>query len=199
MTSITQQRRSLRKQLRQLRNALSPEDQLQHAGGIATLVCNTPLYKRSKRIACYLASDGEIDPEYLIQQAWHANKKIYLPVLAPFSNRLYFAPYQANSKMKLNRFQIPEPDVSPKLWLKPQQLDLILLPLVGFDTDCNRLGMGGGFYDRSLSFTWHRKVNHAPYLMGLAHELQCIDPLPHQSHDVPLHIIATEQRLHHST
>ncbi len=193
---LPQQRRSLRKNLRQQRNALDFSTQENHAFSLSQHLSRNSLFKRSKHIAAYLAEDGEIDPAYLIQNAWQAQKKVYLPVLAPFSNRLYFAPYTKNSKMKLNRFKIAEPDVHPKYWLKPQQLNLILMPLVGFDAKGNRLGMGGGFYDRSLSFTHFRKNAYQPYLIGLAHELQKIDRLPHQPHDVPLHIIATEMQLY---
>ncbi|VAW65464.1 5-formyltetrahydrofolate cyclo-ligase, partial [hydrothermal vent metagenome] len=78
----------------------------------------------------------------------------------------------------------------------PRQMQLILTPLVGFDIMGNRLGMGGGFYDRSLSFTRFRKSSHAPWLMGLAHQLQCVKQLPLQTHDIPMKIIATEQGLY---
>jgi len=190
------QRQALRKELRQQRNALDTHTQETHALGLEKQLSNNPLFKRSKRIALYLAADGEIDPSFLIESAWLANKKIYLPVLSPLADRLYFAPYTANSKMKLNRYNIAEPDVHPDLWLKPQQLDLILMPLVGFDLTGNRLGMGGGYYDRSLNFKHFRKVSYRPYLIGLAHQLQHIKQLPHQPHDVPLFMIATEQQIH---
>jgi len=194
--SNTQQRQALRKKLRQQRNTLDLNTQENHALGLEKQLKNNQLFKRSKRIALYLAADGEIDPSYLIESAWLSNKKIYLPVLSPIADRLYFAPYTANSTMKLNRYNIAEPDVHPSQWLKAQQLDLILMPLVGFDLAGNRLGMGGGYYDRSLGFKLFRKTAYRPYLIGLAHQLQHINELPYQSHDVPLSMIATEQQLH---
>ena len=196
MEDKAKQRQNLRQTLRNKRKSLNNITQMQHAVCLARQLGNCTLYKRGKRIAVYLPADGEIDPSFLIYNAWHHNKKIYLPVLAPFSNRLYFAPYTANCKMKLNRFHIAEPDVHPKYWLKPRQMHLILAPLVGFDIMGNRLGMGGGFYDRSLDFTRLRKSSYAPYLIGLAHQLQCVEQLPLQAHDIPMKIIATEQRLY---
>lgn len=196
MSDIIQQRKNLRTKLRRQRNALDAETQMLHAIDLCKQLTNCSLFKRSKRIAAYLTADSEIDPEFLIEKAWRNNKKIYLPVLAPFSERLYFAPYSCTSKLKLNRFKILEPDVHPKFWLKPQQLDLILMPLVGFDVDGNRLGMGGGFYDRSLGFIPLRKSKHAPYLIGLAHQLQQVDKLPIQAHDIPMRMIATEQKIY---
>jgi len=192
---IQQQRNQLRKTLRQQRNLLDESEQEQHAQALAQQLQHSRLYKRSKRIAAYLPADGEIDPAYLIERAWHSNKQVYLPVLAPFTSKLYFAPFQPDCKMKLNRFKIAEPDVHPKHWLRAQQLDLILMPLVGFDIRGNRLGMGGGFYDRSLNFTWFRKTRYSPFLIGLAHQLQCVEQLPHQDHDVPMSMVATEQEL----
>jgi len=191
-----QQRSSLRKQLRQQRNSLDVDTQYQHSLALAEQLNSCNLYKRSKKIAMYLPADGEIDTEFLIYNAWKNNKKVYLPVLAPFASRLYFAAYTPNCKLKSNKFGIPEPQIHPKFWLKPQQLSLILMPLVGFDTGGNRLGMGGGFYDRSLSFYAQRKHTHQPYLIGLAHQLQCVEQLPKQSHDVPMHMVATEQRIY---
>lgn len=196
MSNKIQQRNQLRKTLRQQRNQLTDAEQELHAQALASQLHNHRLYKRSKRIAAYLPADGEIDPGFIIDMAWHSNKEVYLPVLAPFTSRLYFAPYKPNCKMKLNRFKISEPDVHPNQWLKAQQLDLILMPLVGFDTKGNRLGMGGGFYDRSLNFTWFRKTRYSPFLIGLAHQLQCVEQLPHQNHDVPMSMVATEQSLH---
>ncbi len=189
------QRASLRSQLRQQRRALSDEVQQQHAWSMAWQLSRHPLFRRGKHVAAYLAGDGEIDPDMLIHMAWKANKQVYLPVLAPLADRLYFAPYRQGCKLKPNRFNIPEPDVHPGAWIKPQQLDLILMPLVGFDTDGNRLGMGGGFYDRSLEFTRYRRHTHRPYLVGLAHQLQQVEQLPHQPHDVPMQLIATEQQI----
>ena len=189
------QRQSLRSSLRKQRRALNEHTQTEHALGLEKQLSQCGLFKRSKRIAAYLATDGEIDPVFIIKNAWHRKKKVYLPVLAPFSSRLYFASYSANCKMKLNRYGIAEPDVHPKLWLKPRQLDLILMPLVGFDNAGNRLGMGGGYYDRSLSFYRFRKIAYRPRLIGLAHQLQHIEKLPSQKHDIPLQLIATEQQL----
>ena len=90
---------------------------------------------------------------------------------------------------------IPEPACSPVNWLRPWQLDLMLLPLVAFDGNGNRLGMGGGFYDRSLAYRQSRTRSLKPKLIGLAHELQHEQQLAANSWDIPLDIIATEERV----
>jgi len=186
---------TIRTRKRQLRNQLTRVEQTSHAVGLASQVCRQPAFLNSSRIACYLANDGEIDPEYIIRSAWKLRKQVYLPVLSPFQSKLYFAPYQAGMAMHINRFGIAEPACSPAKWVTAWQLDLMLLPLVAFDDNGNRLGMGGGFYDRSLAYRQSRSRSIRPKLIGLAHELQREQQLAANSWDIPLEMIATEQRI----
>ncbi len=192
MSDTLKQRSALRRQLRQQRRALDDGTQQLHALLISEQIRSSSIYQRSRQVAAYLAADGEIGTEHLINHAWQSNKQVYLPVLSPLADRLYFAPYGPDSKMTFNRFGIAEPAVHPRDWKKASQLDLILMPLVGFDMDGNRLGMGGGFYDRSLAFSRFHRTPHRPSLIGLAHQLQQVEQLPHQPHDVPMQMIVTE-------
>jgi len=184
----------IRQLKRTQRKALSAEKQLQHSVALCDTLIKQSNYRNSQHIACYLANDGEIDPFLLIEHAWFANKGIYLPVLSPIKNSLYFAPYDISSEFKLNRFNIAEPICHPSEWIKAGQLDLILLPLVAFDLTGNRIGMGGGFYDRTLAYLQHRKHWRKPTLLGLAHELQKVDRLQQQNWDIPLNGIITEEQ-----
>ncbi len=185
---------ALRSDKRKLRNQLSGNQQSGHAAGVANQTCRLPEFHNSRRIACYLSNDGEINPHYIIEAAWQARKQVYIPVLSPFQHKLYFAPYAKDSRLETNRFGIPEPVCKPSQWIRPWQLNLMLLPLVAFDESGNRLGMGGGFYDRSLAYLKHRN-HHRPRLIGLAHELQRTSSLKINSWDIPLHMIATEERI----
>jgi len=112
-------------------------------------------------------------------------------VLAPFSRqRLWFARYTPGDALAANRYGIPEPVV--RELIKPWALDLILTPLVAFDTTGHRIGMGGGYYDRSLAFLHSRQHWQKPCRLGLAYEFQkqvMIEPNPW---DIPLDGIATE-------
>lgn len=189
-------RNQLRKNIRQQRRQLPLQQQHQHAQLLSHHVCRHPLFLNSRRVAGYLAEDGEINPELIIEKAWRYKKDVYLPILPPTGHALFFAPFTPQSRLIPNRFGIQEPDIHPKHWIRARQLNLILMPLVAFDPQGNRLGMGGGFYDRSLGFTRHRKQWHSPHLLGLAHDLQKVNQLPFESWDVPLNMIATEQRLY---
>jgi len=187
---------SIRKLKRQQRRRLSCVQQNQHALQIAINITHLGGYQRSQHIACYLANDGEISPDNIIEHAWKHNKTIYLPVLAPIQNRLYFAPYTKTCRLTTNRFHIIEPDVSPSLWRQAWQLDLLLLPLVAFDEAGNRMGMGGGFYDRTLAYRNLMQAWKKPCLIGLAHELQKCTSLLRQHWDIPLDMIATEEKIY---
>lgn len=186
----------IRQLKRAQRKALSAADQQRHSQALCDNIIRQNNYRNSQHIACYLANDGEIDPYLLIEHALFANKNIYLPVLSPLKNSLYFAPYDENSEFSLNRFGIAEPVCHPSEWIKASQLDLLLLPLVAFDLQGNRVGMGGGFYDRTLAYLRHRCHWRKPALVGLAHEIQKAEQLDRQNWDIPLNYITTEKRLY---
>lgn len=185
--------RELRKTLRQHRRALTPPQQRLAAHSLLGQVSRQPWFRNSRRVAFFIASDGEIDPGPLLALAQAAGKACFLPVLHPLKlNRLYFARYTPDTPLSPNRFGIPEPPLKRNVVVPAWSLDVIFMPLVGFDRQGHRLGMGGGFYDRTLAFTrhWPRAL---PRLVGLAHHLQEVDRLPAQPWDVPLHAIATDQ------
>ena len=182
----------IRRLKRAQRKALSAEIQQSHSKALCQNILSQKNYRNSQHIACYLANDGEIDPSLLIEHAWFANKKVYLPVLSPVKNSLYFALYEENTRFRQNRFNIAEPICHPSNWIRACQLDLLLLPLVAFDDHGNRAGMGGGYYDRTLAYLQHRQFWKKPVLMGLAHEIQKVDQLEPQSWDIPLDYIVTD-------
>ncbi len=113
-------------------------------------------------------------------------------------NRLYFTSPRNQPKLRLNRFGILEPQLGINTVAPVWTLDIILLPLVGFDRGGNRMGMGGGFYDRTLAqfnVNQGNKGLKRPLLIGLAHHCQEVEQLQVQSWDIPLDIIATDKEL----
>lgn len=185
-----------RRRLRSQRRNLPRQQRHVAALQVARQFPLASVFARHQRIALYLASDGEIDPMRLLERLLAAGRQCYLPVLNRHRRRpLRFAEYLPGMPMLANRYGIPEPAVSPAQMLSAQELDLIMLPLVGFDSVGNRLGMGGGFYDRSLAFMLHRGRFRRPRLIGLAYQFQCLDRLEDRPWDVPLDGILTEQSL----
>ncbi|AEA86079.1 5-formyltetrahydrofolate cyclo-ligase [Stutzerimonas stutzeri] len=177
----------LRRKLRQTRRQLSPAQQRHAARRLYRQLSHHPLFRRARHIALYLPNDGEIDPRLLLRAAQRRGKATYLPVLNPWPRtRMVFQRIEPGERLRRNRFGIFEPVIRTARQRRVWALDLLLMPLVGFDGNGGRLGMGGGFYDRSLAYRARRKKSHKPTLLGLAHECQRVDRLPLESWDVPL-------------
>jgi len=191
---------NLRQQIREKRRALSDGEREQAAFLLCERIASSRDYQQSKHIAFYLSNDGEMDLGLLIEHAWQQGKHCYLPVLAePNTQRLWFIPFTPETKLKPNRFGIPEPVHShSSRILKTLSLDLILMPLVAFDEQGNRMGMGGGFYDRTLAFLRQRKYWHKPNLLGIAYEFQKQKQLQNNPWDIPLQAVATEKHIYMS-
>ena len=183
---------ALRQRLRTQRLHLSAAEQQAAALAAAHRLLETAEFVAASTVAGYWACRGELDPAPLLECAWAMGKAVYLPALA--GDALQFAPYRPNAPLRRNRFQIPEPEVSPAEWLPPSALDLVLTPLVAFDLTGTRLGMGGGFYDRSFAFLRDpARSGHRPRLVGLAYEFQRVEALVRQPWDVPLDAAVTEK------
>ena len=192
--------KQLRKTIRVRRRQLNSHALISHSRLMARQANKCKALQVAERIAFYIATDGEMDPAPLIERAIKAGKQCYLPVLRQRpTNSLWFSRYDTKTPLKPNRFGIPEPDMHHQHTISPRGLDLILLPLVAFDLTGNRLGMGGGYYDRTLSFRLKRSHWKGPKLIGLAHELQCIDALPRNPWDVPLDGVITEHHFYRFT
>ena len=187
-------RPTLRRQLRQARRQLSPTRQRLAARELYRQLAQHPVFRRARHIAFYLPNDGEIDPRPLMLEAQRRGKATYLPVLNAWPRtRMVFQRIMPNERLSPNRFGIAEPAFRPNRQRRIWTLDLVLMPLVGFDEHGGRLGMGGGFYDRSLAYRGRRKNGHKPTLLGLAHECQKVDRLPLEPWDVSLQATVTDQ------
>lgn len=184
LLSISEQRNQLRKQMRAKRLALTDDEQAFAAQDI--IPKSLALIERysAQHIAFYLPFNGEISPLALMDRLIKQDKKIYLPVLHPFSaNQLLFLKYQGEAQLERNRLGILQPKLDIRNVLPLNELEMIFVPLVACDKQGNRLGMGGGFYDRTLA--------QAKQLIsvGLAHQCQQLEHLPLESWDEPLSYI----------
>jgi 5-formyltetrahydrofolate cyclo-ligase len=187
----------LRRRLRANRRALGRAEQHNNARSLARLLGRHRAFLRAHRVGAYWAADGEMDPFPLLRLAHARHKDCFLPVLRPHPRRkLWFLAYRPGDPLEKNRFAIPEPRLRNRRIRLPWALDLLLVPLVGFDSDCNRLGMGGGFYDRSLAYLRYRRCWRRPLLVGLAHECQRTEALQTNPWDVSLDMVATEERIY---
>lgn len=189
-----QDRKALRREIRAQRRALSPNQQRRASSALLKQLSRQPWLRRASHIALYLPNDGEIDTRPLIDFCWRLGKKLYLPVLHPVRhNRLWFTPYTRTTRMRHNRYRIAEPVPQGQPGRPAYALDLVLMPLVAFSPAGGRLGMGGGYYDRTFAFRMTRNGLRGPKLVGLAHDFQRRDSLPLESWDVPLDSVVTDR------
>ena len=183
-----QQKNKLRAQLLQKRNALSKEQQADYSQKICHQVITSNCFKKAEKIAFYMPVKGEANPLALQE---NNNKSFYLPVLSSQQAfHLIFVKINANTRYKNNKYTIPEPIYKEKDILPAMQLDLVIMPLVAVDKAGNRMGMGGGYYDRTFAFKQNKKINQ-PQLLGFAYDFQLIPSLSPASWDIPLDYIAT--------
>lgn len=196
--STQQQRANLRKIMRNKRNTLTQIEQAHAADALKlnitqliNLHCAAPL-----QVGAYLANDGEPSLTPTIEMLWYNNHRVNLPVIHPFSGRhLLFQHYEKNSPMSNNRYGILEPKLNCSQLCIVQNLDFLLMPLVAFDQQGNRLGMGGGYYDRTLAQAQQQQWEK-PCLIGIAHQCQEVAALPVASWDIPLDYIVTPTRIY---
>lgn len=179
-------RQELRAELRARRHALDARARMAAGQAIADLLRPS----LSGRIAGYWAMDAEVPLLALL--SGRCDFVYCLPVLQP-GKRLCFAPWRAGDPLLQNRFGIPEPDLQPSALLAPEELDHVLLPLLGFDASGQRLGSGGGYYDRSFAF--RRDRGAPPHLIGIGFATQEVAGLSRRDWDVDVDAIATEREL----
>ena len=199
LTTTYQTRTSIRKKIRRHRQSLTSSFQKHAADALLLTLINDNAIKSADHIAVYLANDGELDLLPFIRWCWQKNKQVYLPVVHPFSaGNLLFLRYNNDSILIKNRYKILEPKLDVRAIMPSQNLDIMLTPLVGFDQSGARLGMGGGYYDRTLAnwYAYYQKTQHyCPFPIGIAHNCQQVDKLPVARWDVPLPKIITPTRV----
>ncbi len=187
------QRRELRQHLTERRKALTPQQRIAAAQGLRRSLEQLPEYHTDARVAGYWAVNGELALNLVIPPLLARGQQFLLPLLGA-ERQLRFAPWSAGDAVEPNRHGIPEP-VHASAPLAPFQLDLVLVPLLAFDRRGQRLGYGGGYYDRSFAFLNEQARPTEPLLVGIAYDFQEVDAIEPARWDVPLDFVATDREL----
>ena len=188
------EKKLIRKSMRKRRRQLSAT--AQRAAGLALQqqLSTATIFHNSQHIANYISTDGEIDTQPTLQLVWDNSKINYLPLADQKSHRLLrFVEYRDGDPLRRNHFYIPEPLADYRHAISLSELDMLLIPLVAFDRQGNRLGMGGGYYDRTLADLSSHTTSKRPLLIGLAHDFQEMAQLPNDSWDIPLDGVVTNK------
>lgn len=192
--TTTPTRAQLRATLRARREALSPAARLAAAQAMPAVLEQVPEFLTDRRIAGYWAIGGELPLLALTSGLRARAQEWYLPVLAE-EGRLRFARWHPGDAIEPNRYGIPEPRDGRDVALAADQVDVVLMPLLGFDRRGHRLGFGGGWYDRSFAFLQDRTDVGKPVLVGIGYAMQEVETIPQMPWDVRLDYIATEREL----
>ena len=182
--------KALRQSIRKQRQSISTPNRKKFAKKLLSQVQKLSNFQKKQKIAIYLPNDGEIDTKSIKNFLENRGFSIYLPILVGKS--LKFA--KVGKNFRKNKFGINEP-ISSHI-LNANQMNIIFMPLVGFDQNKNRIGMGGGFYDRTLEFKKRLQNYKNPKLYGLAFDCQKVDELYVQPWDVSMDAVITPTRIY---
>ena len=183
---------NLRTRIKEKRGQLSSDNVGRLGEAIFRNILDSNILNDKKRIALYCSVNNEVTTEQIIKHLWAENKELFLPIIK--FNQLMFGSYKSGDNLNNNKFGIPEPVTRTEDLIAADILDLVIVPLVAFDSNCNRLGMGGGYYDRALAFKQTSSEAHSPLLIGLAYELQKVNALEINSWDIPMDGIISETK-----
>ena len=179
--------------LRAKRKQISMASRLNAARLASLYLIESPLFIKSNHISAYMAKNDEFDCGPLIRAIWNSGKQCYLPVLAaPNSRQLEFVAYREEDPLRPNRYGILEP-LKGEVW-PADHLDLVLVPLVGFDRQGRRLGMGAGYYDHTFAFL-QTMQQRSCCLIGVGFAVQQVPRVPEDPWDVLLDGVLTEDGL----
>lgn len=189
-------RKDLRRYLRAARQGIDSRARRRAESMITARIRRLPAYRRARRVAAYLPFDAEVDLSDLLADAMDSGKDIYLPLVGRGSKRaMQFLRVRPGDPLRVNHFGIGEPIPVTGNRQPPGRIDLVLVPVVGFDASGTRLGMGGGFYDRCFARLATRSA-FRNRLIGVAFECQKVDRIERMTWDVPMSAVVTERAVY---
>jgi 5-formyltetrahydrofolate cyclo-ligase len=160
------------------------------AENITEKVVHSPWFQRAGCIACYLPTPQEVDTWMIIARAWSMKKRIFAPVIEK-NRQMSFQEITPDTRIRINKFGLYEPDGGEIATAR--MLDVVLTPVVAFDSSNHRVGMGGGYFDTTFSFLKHRIIHFHPKLIGLAFACQKVKEIAPNPWDIPLFTVITER------
>lgn len=179
-----------RKHALQARRSMSDFDRQTASDKICKRVTRSREFFAASTIGCYLPMHDEVDPSRIIERAWRANKRIFCPVMKK-NGEMTYRYLGRNTTILRNSFGLWEP-VDSEI-IAPRQLDIVITPLVAFDKKLHRIGMGGGYFDRSFAHLRHRNNWLSPKLIGVAFACQEITEISPNPWDIRLYAVYSEK------
>jgi len=188
MSDHDEQRRAMRRELRERRSALSPEEHAAVSAAVGSQLAKIAALLRSPVVGGYRASRGEVDIDAALTRLHDDGAMVTVPRVS--GDHMDFLPWTSGSETITGSFGIDEPINGEPVQFSRH--DVVLVPLVAFDETGQRLGQGGGFYDRAIAAAGAAR----PLLIGVAHAFQQVRSVPVEAWDMPLDAVVTEERVH---
>lgn len=179
-----QTKKEIREQVLQQRRDMNPEDVASLSGAICRRISEMPEYRNAEDICFYMPVNNEVDLTYMIEQAWNGGKTVWLP--KTIGHRMEFMRFDPETPLSEGKFNTLEPESDEML--EPDEKTLILMPGVAFSPQGDRLGYGGGFYDKYLE-QWHKCTT-----VAACYDFQIVDELPAEEHDIKPDFIISEKQ-----
>lgn len=179
-----QDKATLRKEIIKKRKEMNKEDAARKSEIICRKIIASGEYKAADNILAYISVQNEVMLNSLIEDAQKSNKTIWLPRVV--GDDMEFIKYTSGAPLQKNRYGILEPSGDEKI--VPDEETLIIMPGVAFSIKNDRIGFGGGYYDRFLSVN-----NKCKNIIAVAYEFQICDFVPSEAHDIKPHILITER------
>lgn len=176
---LQQEKKRLRELLAQKRRLLSKDEVAELSSKIVVAVEQMPCFQEAKTVLIYYPTHNEVDLLPLIKR-YKKEKTFLFPVV--HRKAMVACPYEGNSKMHRGKFNIPEPTTPPYTG----HIDMVLVPGVAFDKIGNRLGRGGGYYDRFIACLGRNTT-----LVGVGYDFQLVDKVPASRRDKKMQYIIT--------
>jgi 5-formyltetrahydrofolate cyclo-ligase len=186
---VQSRKRELRREHVNARCCLSADERRHASDRITDKVVRAPFFQRSRLVACYLSVANEVDTWRIIGRAWRMKKRVFAPVTRRH-RKLEFREITPKSDLVHDEFGLFVPVAGEVI--AARELELVLTPLVAFDSDGERIGMGGGYYDRTFSFLRGRRQLLKPKLVGLAFACQQVPKITPNPWDIRLYCVITE-------
>ena len=191
MTSVNESISVLRSDALKSRQSLSDEERDAASLKICDRLIHSHEFMAARMVACYLPTVEEVDPTAIVERAWCANKRVFVPV-TDTHGAMNFCEVTPDTVVARNQYGIWEP-VSGT-FIASRSLDIVVTPLVAFDDNNNRIGMGGGYYDRCFHFLRNRRKWLTPKLIGVAFACQRVKSITPNTWDIPLYRVITDDR-----
>lgn len=183
-----EEKKVLRNKILEIRDSLNNNEKELMDNKIFNELINTDLYKRSINIFIYISFSNEINTRNIIEKAFKDKKNVFIPKVYKDDKLMKAIKLNSIDELKKNSMGILEP-IDDSNYIEKENIDLIVVPGVVFDKECNRIGYGGGYYDRYL-----KDIKSKENKIALAYDLQIVDKIKSEVHDIKVDYIITNTR-----